>query len=118
MTLEQFKEKAVAALRSGKYTQGYKCLRRKSVVDGHPDTYCALGVIADTINPDGWSEEPNGYLEYSWHRQPDGFKHRWTLDTPVLRGEVPKELHASIIHLNDVHHQSFDKIADWIEENV
>ena len=49
----------MTALRSGKYAQGRGGLRSPR------DTFCCLGVLADLIDPDGWTKEPvKGW--YAW----------------------------------------------------
>lgn len=45
------KAKWLEALRSGKYAQGRKYLRR---INDDGDRFCCLGVLCDIIKPSGW----------------------------------------------------------------
>lgn len=71
--------KWITALKSGSYQQTKESLRENS------REFCALGVLADVIDPEGWST--NSEEEYTWH----GNLH--ALDTPSNPNYlVPKEI--------------------------
>lgn len=46
---QEFKEKLIEALQSGKYSKGKGALRRG-------DDFCCLGVACDLLNPNGWGQ--------------------------------------------------------------
>ncbi len=99
----------VDALRSGEYDQARQKLRVKKEI-GRKFGYCCLGVLCD-IHPeirwdgDGWAE----YKEVSEVS---------ILPTNFLEdiGLEWKEM-TDLTHMND-NGYSFDKIADYIEENL
>ena len=92
----EVKAKFVEALRSGKYIQAYGRMK----VDG---CYCALGVLCDVADPEGW----------------DGIKHRGCTYTPSgqvheLTGLADGERH-KLVGWNDGSYLSFSEIANLIE---
>ena len=96
------KDKWVAALRSGKYTQGTGRLR-SPFDNGH----CCLGVLADIVDPKGWK------AEQIW---------RGNIDVLSLEERRPIGLHGrtanALMRMNDDRGWGFIEIADWIEENL
>jgi hypothetical protein len=87
----------IEALRSGDYTQGQYCLRR--VWQATPDSFCCLGVLADIVDPEGWSL-------LHWRDTPIHSK----LPDKILDFDVQGKL----VNLNDIG-KDFDEIANWIE---
>ena len=69
----EIKAKWVAALRSGKYTQGRGALRRTN------GEMCCLGVLCDILAPDDWAPPPEKGIN------PDCFRHGGVIDTPSQR---------------------------------
>lgn len=55
MISSELKNKWVAALRSGKYHQGIHHLCQLDMDEG-VERHCCLGVLADILDHDGWSE--------------------------------------------------------------
>lgn len=95
---KEFKDTWVAALRSGKYTQG-----TGSLLSCFGAKYCCLGVLCQ-INPDvareGWEDGANlNYTEKSVY----GLSHTQT---------------EALVDMNDRQRLNFNQIADWIEENL
>lgn len=93
-------------LRSGEYNQGPDVLRRND------ERFCCLGVLCDTINPNGWEPAPGRYRfvgsgEPNEFRTCD-FKHHDILDLDAEN---------VLVRMNDSG-KSFAEIADWIEENL
>lgn len=88
----------VDALRSGKYKQGAGYLRTPG------DTFCCLGVLADVIDPEGWSG-----IELSV----------WRDSACFLPPSDPLELRVQdkLTKMNDSG-KSFEDIATYIEENL
>lgn len=98
------KEKWVAALRSGQYKQGKKCLRT------YKNTFCCLGVLVDIAYPKRW-ERSVGSFSYSGNRTD-------LLDTDL---ELPEFCQEKLIIMNDgmgEKPKTFLEIATWIEENL
>lgn len=101
------KARWVAALRSGKYKQGYGALRPTE------DTYCCLGVLCDIYAPDGWvmgAGEP-----YAFGRYEDTSYLPPTLSLDPGRS---RRRQGQLTLMNDEKRRSFTEIADWIEENL
>lgn len=108
---KEFGEKWVKALRSGKYEQGEGYLED---ADGQ---YCCLGV-ACRVN------HPRVNLTHKFFIDSDGQGKGYI--TKNLEEKMPKLLRGTdsnnefvklVSEMND-EGQSFDQIADWIEENV
>ena len=94
------KAKWLEALRSGNYRQGYNELRCRN-------RHCALGVLCDIIDPDGWKE-------------PDYALHRGMFST---KGHVPMEADLKPRDLREISTRNdagktFAEIADYIEANL
>lgn len=104
---KELRDKWVAALRSGKYKQTTGALYGGT---GNIDTdgereygYCCLGVLCDIAFPhtrDSW--------EYS----------ATLTDTEKGRVGLEQKDHEHCIAMNDTYKNTFDQIADWIEENL
>lgn len=56
------RQRVCEALRSGRYKQGLRALR------GADNSYCILGVLADVVDPAGWSAFPQRSQFYSGSR--------------------------------------------------
>ncbi len=85
----ELKAKWLEALRSGRYKQGRKYLRDKN------NQFCCLGVLCDVGAPGQWYSFSCGS------------------DFGISRGHSDM-----IIMMNDTYGLSFEKMADWIEENI
>ena len=105
---KEVKEKWLEALRSGEYKQGRGALRNKD------DEYCCLGVLCDVVKgSDG--------VQMSW--ADDG--NLWTLGSfigyPPPRVMYLADLNSGqvlqLITRNDDWGNTFEEIADYIEEN-
>lgn len=126
----QAKARWVAALHSGNYRQATGALRTRN-------GYCCWGVLCDSVDPDGWSQDthllddgvPNNGLPVYWFTVRDGVKR----DSLISRGELAQwvGIHSPsdarfILHLlanandgnlnNSCPGHTFAEIADWIEE--
>lgn len=111
----------IEALRSGEYKQGQKFLSRE--VKGEWE-HCCLGVLCQvaglgyTLNTD---EELFRYLDYtmdndgpSWNCVVDNRKFKELLE---LHPKVsPSGITGELMKRNDTLGQSFDEIADYLEE--
>lgn len=105
----------IAALRSGKYKQGRHYLRSKT------DHFCCLGVLCDLYYPDGW-EDADVDNKRSWYR----FRGLTTLRAAEII--PPKEVanavgmclyeYRELAEMNDEYCDSFEEIADAIEEMI
>jgi hypothetical protein len=93
---QEWKEKWVAALRSGEYKRSYGCLKRGE------EGYCCLGVL-NTILPKPY-QTPfcHSYLRYSTSKFV----------------ELSEDKQKQLANLNDTLGYSFNRIADWIERNL
>lgn len=96
-------EEWIAALRSGKYQQGYGQLREF-------DSYCCLGVACDLYDATGWESVRDGLF-----RQQDG----------ALMPRVVKKAYritdrdvGMLINRNDGEHLNFAALADYIESTI
>jgi len=110
MISKDVKDAWIAALRSGRYEQAEGAMARETP-DGQR-CYCALGVLADIIDPCGWSpdEEMHGsYLTHTLARNDYAY-----LNEDVLPIEVQQQL----ADLNDCELACLASIASWIDANV
>lgn len=108
----------VKALRSGKYAQGKHGLKDKL---GSEDVYCCLGVLCDIAPKEvgAWSERSEGQFKCA-----DGSFCSAYLPTGVQKwagmqsdkGYIPMPYDRALTVLNDAEHQSFERIANVIEE--
>ena len=95
----ELRDKWVAALRSGKYKQGQINLRSSD------DRFCCLGVLADVINPENWSQLDGPAV---WGD--DGFSSVYTLRQSIIADDACFPL----VEMNDAEGKSFNEIADYI----
>lgn len=101
----EIKKKWVAALRSGKYRQGWRFLHFR-------DAFCCLGVLCDLAAKEGVCEvnNPNGITSY------DGVCVILP-DSVCGWAELPHTNPFGLAEMNDKG-KSFSEIADYIEERV
>lgn len=103
---KEFKEKWVAALRSGEYKQGEAYLKNNA------GQYCCLGVACmvayNGIPPNLLGEE---WIDHSFKLVPD-----------ILRGDGNNDLVNDLSNMNDgglsIPKLSFHEIADYIEQHL
>lgn len=103
----QLKTKWVEALRSGKYEQGRRQLRRDN-------EFCCLGVLCDLIDPAKWISSGGAGFRYR------GIDHNAMSFPPneVTRNVgLPRDLENQVAGMND-DGNSFAEIADYIEANI
>jgi hypothetical protein len=100
------REQWVEALRSGKYIQRDRALRRG-------DGMCCHGVLLDIVDPDGWTPPPDGGTRW---------QHRLALDGGTFMPKISwfRETVGpgiSAYQLSDANDagKTFDQIADIIE---
>lgn len=99
------KSKWIAALRSGEYQQG-----TAQLMQDHPDGYkfCCLGVLCDIIDKEGWD------LDHPTHRNCAALPSREIL----RKADIPMTEAEYLAVYNDFEAWSFNRIADYIEENL
>ena len=98
------KTKFVEALRSGRYKRCTGQIRKG-------DRYCLLGVLADIVEPNGWSEGYGGEYRHKGHLidlSPETAK----------RCGIDGEAREKFVNLNDECRWTFKRSADWIERNL
>ncbi len=110
----EFKAKWVKALRSGRYKQAHKALRRPILLDTGESKigYCCLGVACDLIDPSIWepSKNPEGTNDsFDWGGVPSFSTRAFPFVTPPVS--------AQLAQMND-EGKTFSEIADWIEANL
>ena len=123
--IKEHKEKWVAALRSGKYTQAQEVLKC--------DTgFCCLGVLLDTYDPEGWEQSPedsflrhkgNKYGERDDYEEGDEFFDEVSEDAELTKESLEifgltNGQQFDLIGMNDSRGSTFEEIADWIEEKL
>lgn len=121
------KARWTAALRSGEYAQGQGVLR-SATEDGKDLEYCCLGVLLDTLNPEGWrpSKHALDHQDVSFvHSTNDGgnYERTCSLDPELVKAlGMPagpqNDSQGQLVRLNDVLLADFDQIADWIDKNL
>jgi len=94
------------ALRTGGYTKTLQALRRTV---GSDMCYCALGVLAEMVDPDGWTDECYG--TFDWHPGPVDIIKRFPLWLTARR-------RSHVITMNDEDRKSFAEIADWVDAGM
>ncbi len=107
---QELKSKWLEALRSGRYDQGTGSLRVKLPDDGI-DRYCCLGVLCDITNSSLWDKRigPGRMtFEGSFNYLP-----QWVRD----HAGVSDAVQANLSKMNDGG-QTFEQIADYIEDNL
>lgn len=108
----EWRDKWVAALRSGNYPQSCGYLRKK-------EGYCCLGVLCEVVDPTRWAD-CGGYFTF---QNPD---HSRNTDVAYLPPDIlattrlPSGEQATLSLMNDnpEEHKSFPEIADWIEAHL
>lgn len=104
----EVKAKWLAALRSGKYDQGYRALRPT------PDTFCFLGVLCDVLDPNAWDGD-------AWSdkatQEPRLMTDELSLHTE-RRLRFPRGAICTLMDMNDDQGKRFSEIADYIEANL
>lgn len=120
---KELKQNWIKALRSGKYKQGIGALCR---VDANGETsYCCMGVLMEVIyGEDVWTTETAHLQDGSYKKGLHDKNYAWppkdivkSLGVLNGRGLTP------LASMNDGggkfhgNQQSFEQIADWIEEN-
>lgn len=112
----KLKEKWLKALRSGDYHQGRTRLR-----DIH-DQFCCLGVLCDMSSKGSWRRDQHDTISYRFELKGTdnepltammGSLHQYALKEFGLSSSAE----ITLIRMND-HGESFEEIADWIEENI
>jgi len=111
---KKFKEKWIAALRSGSYEQG-----KSYLFDG--EGYCCLGVacalvgVQDSLMEDrSWPWYLKGYLPNNFPKLLLEDITNYNPDHPTSRQKTPV---TKLAAMND-HGRSFKYIANWIEKNL
>ena len=101
---EVIKEKWCAALRSGKYKQGYTALKD---IYGR---YCCLGVLQDIYERERVGDGPvtlcGGFLS-----------HECRIWAEIDSGDGRYDVFGSLVRDNDGYRKTFEEIADIIEKN-
>jgi hypothetical protein len=106
---QEIKQKWVESLRSGKYKQGQGYLRKGN-------NYCCLGVLCDLHGDKEWnpSDHPTkpiyNYGDELRSEYPPAFISEWAAISE-------KDIETLAYH-NDNKEFTFEKIADYIEENL
>ena len=104
----KFKEKWVAALRSGKYKQD----KDQGLLETDDGKFCCLGVACKVAGI-GNNEKNDYLLSQSWVEDTKNFKIKGVPKVLKEDGELPTRL----AEMND-EGKSFKFIATWIEENL
>ena len=110
----ELKSRWIAKLRSGEYLQGKGALRKRGE---EQDTFCCLGVLCEIAVEDGKVRRPE---------QPKAVGYNYSYDEEG--GLLPVGLHTwsgiclddrqELMDMNDTQGKTFEKIADWIDENL
>lgn len=110
------------ALLSGIYPQTTGCLTRATPSKGKPAGFCCLGVLADLLNPEAWTDPNSGGVQ-SWEaagvKNPDYIPNNvWSqfladnkLDPEIFDQDI-------FVTLNDDDYLSFTRIASTIRRYV
>ena len=113
----EFKERWLAALRSGQYTKGRGTLRAVHI-DGTSE-FCCLGVACDLIDPDGWHNLPNmGTWRPAWRDV-----YPISTDMPFLAGvtvtrNLFRFLVGDILAATNDRTSTFDAVIEFIETKL
>ena len=105
----ELKAKWVEALRSGRYAQGNRRMRTRSVL-GVRDTYCCLGVLCDVAGK-RW----DWVADFRYECEGTNSSLTGAMQYDLGIGEQEQDL---LIGLNDAWSATFDDIADYIEGKV
>jgi hypothetical protein len=104
---QEWKEKWLVALRSGKYKQGARALRRGD------DTFCCLGVLSDLVlGRDHWTLD-SLHRKYQTFGGGESWPERSVSELAGITSEVAYELAA----INDLS-TNFNKVIKYIEANL
>lgn len=122
---QEFKEKWIAALRSGKYKQAQESLF-SGIYDDENDTsvigYCCLGVACKVagISDDDMSGHPYPSDLGPSHQKnlPELLLEHGGYFSTITSFEEQKNEVSKLMHMNDVQEKSFPEIADYIEQNL
>lgn len=109
---DDFKTKLVAALRSGKYVQDagkHHTLRTKTE---QGECYCVMGVVADVLDPQGWSGNPDANEHYLFH---DNYSACLSPADLLAIGMTADEQWDEFIYPNDRGELTFAQFADRLE---
>lgn len=101
------KEKWIAALRSGEYTQAQNRLRIKN--GDNSFSYCCLGVLCNIIDPDGWKDAD------CWLY--DGKEQAGIPSALCGPYDISLRSQWDLAEMND-NGKNFTEIADYIEKNL
>ena len=100
---QEIKQKWLEALRSGKYKQGRLGLRNKQ------NEFCCLGVLCDVLDNNKWLLDELWSIEF----------YKYDDSISVANEElIPLDIQDDLMSLNDNYLYNFNKIADYIEENL
>lgn len=110
---KDIKEQWVEALRSGEYEQGRGTLCQDN-------KFCCLGVLFDIAGGEVEGEWiPHDILSNAWRATSPSNSTLYGLPTDFLDFcEVASSEAFNLICMNDNNEQSFEQIAEWIEENL
>jgi hypothetical protein len=113
----EMKTKWTSALRSGDYPQTRGRLTRTDSA-GNSVGHCCLGVLCEILVDEGEMSTELDAFRHRLYRTPESVMSS-SLSISVLNGlgMTPDE-ETQLIELNDSDCASFDKIADWIDENL
>jgi hypothetical protein len=106
----EIKKAWIEALRSGRYKQGMHQLRTVE------NEFCCWGVLCDIVDPEGWNLALDGCVT---HRTKPAFPS----DSVIMKaglindGKPDDETITMLANKNDWG-ESFDTIANWIENNL
>lgn len=106
----ELKTKVVAALRSGEYVQDTE-LGKLRVKKGGVDCYCVMGVVADVLDPGGWSPQTNNEDVYQFH----GWSGSLSGQDCEALGITAEEQWNRFIDPNDNEKVTFEQFADRLE---
>jgi len=114
----ELKNRWIAALESGKYLkgQGYLCMRP---LDDQTLSFCCLGVLADLIDPNGWSEKLHDLWygqKYLWHGQTYFLYENDDLDA-VSGDLLTNSEQEKLSSLNDIV-SDFGPVIKYIKDNI
>jgi hypothetical protein len=108
------KKKWVAALRSGNYAQGLGALCN---IDGKGNArYCCLGVLIEEVEGEDVWQGSRGDLAFDGERGSPTFEFRKRVGINECINDT--SIVGCLVNLNDGCGNSFEEIADFIEENL
>lgn len=99
----------LTALRSGKYQQGRNMLRSGD------DRFCCLGVLCETKNLKATMQDGFSYYDYDFNGERES---SYFPDSFLAEINLSDEAQSHLMNMNDGDRYDFNKIADWIEENL